>query len=75
MDGKGRATDNAFVERLWRTVKYEDIFIRDYASVMELKVGVNRFFKYYNEERIHQSLEYHTPDEVYYNCNAVSNAA
>ena len=44
MDGKGRATDNAFVERLWRTIKYEDIFIRDYSSVMELKAGVKRFF-------------------------------
>ena len=71
----GRATDNAFVERLWRTIKYEDIFIRDYSSVMELKTGVTRFFKYYNEERIHQSLEYHTRDEVYYNRQAASTAA
>lgn len=75
MDGKGRATDNAFIERLWRTIKYEDIFIRDYSSVMELKAGVKRFFQYYNEERIHQSLEYQTPDEVYYNRNAASSAA
>ena len=75
MDGKGRATDNALVERLWRTVKYEDIFIRDYSSVTELRAGLNKFFRYYNAERIHQSLDYATPDEVYYNITAAANAA
>jgi len=55
MDGKGRATDNAQVERLWRTVKYEDIFIRDYSSVKELRSGLNKFFRYYNTKRIHQA--------------------
>ncbi len=61
MDEKVRATDNAQVERLWRTVKYEDVFIRDYSSVKELRTGLDRFFRYYNTERIHQSLEYATP--------------
>jgi len=75
MDGKGRATDNAQIERLWRTVKYEDIFIRDYSSVKELRLGLNKFFRYYNAERIHQSLDYATPDEVYYGITAAVNAA
>ena len=75
MDGRGRATDNALVERLWRTVKYEDIFIRDYSSVKELRSGLNKFFRYYNAERIHQSLDYATPDEVYYKITAAANAA
>lgn len=75
MDGKGRATDNAQVERLWRTVKYEDIFIRDYSSVKELRSGLNKFFRYYNAKRIHQALDYATPDEVYYGITAAANAA
>lgn len=75
MDSKGRATDNAQIERLWRTVKYEDIFIRDYSSVKELRLGLNKFFQYYNAERIHQALDYATPDEVYYKTTAVANAA
>ena len=75
MDGKGRATDNAQVERLWRTVKYEDIFIRDYSSVKELRLGLNKFFRYYNTKRIHQALDYATPDEVYYGITAAANAA
>lgn len=75
MDGKGRATDNAQVERLWRTVKYEDIFIRDYSSVKELRLGLNKFFRYYNTKRIHQALDYATPDEVYYGITTAANAA
>jgi putative transposase len=65
MDGRGRALDNVFVERPWRTVKYEDIYIRGYETVAELLQGLTRYFAFYNQERIHQSLGYETPAEVY----------
>jgi putative transposase len=65
MDGRGRALDNVFVERLWRTVKYEDIYIRGYEVVPELRRGLSRYFAFYNGERLHQSLGYQTPAEVY----------
>ena len=63
MDGRGRAHDNIFIERLWRTVKYEDIYLRDYANGHELRSGLGRYFRYYNSERPHQSLGYKTPVE------------
>jgi putative transposase len=65
MDGRGRALDNVFVERLWRTVKYEDIYIRCYETVAELLRGLMRYFAFYNQERLHQSLGYETPAVVY----------
>jgi putative transposase len=65
MDGKGRCLDNVFVERLWRTVKYEDVYLHRYESVPQLRTGLVRFFPFYNEERPHQSLGYRTPGEVY----------
>jgi putative transposase len=65
MDGKGRCLDNVFVERLWRTVKYEDIYLRGYEGVPALQQGLGQYFPFYNEERMHQSLEYRTPAEVY----------
>jgi putative transposase len=65
MDGRGRALDNVFVERLWRTVKYEDIYIRGYEAVPELDQGLGRYFGFYNNERLHQSLGYRTPAAVY----------
>ena len=65
MDGRGRALDNVFVERLWRTVKYEDIYIRGYETVAELLRGLTRYFAFYNQERLHQSLGYETPAVVY----------
>lgn len=65
MDGRGRALDNAFIERLWRTVKYEEIYLKDYAAVDELKEGLTRYFLFYNHERPHQSLDYQTPFGVY----------
>jgi putative transposase len=65
MDGRGRALDNVFVERLWRTVKYEDIYIRGYEAVPELHRGLGRYFGFYNDERPHQSLGYRTPAAVY----------
>ena len=64
-DGRGRALDNVFVERLWRSVKYEDIYIKDYEQVAELESGLTAYFWFYDEERPHQSLGYRTPAEVY----------
>lgn len=57
--------DNIYVERLWRSLKYEDIYIKQYESVSELRDGVARYFRFYNTERFHQSLDYRTPDEMY----------
>jgi putative transposase len=65
MDGKGRCLDNVFVERFWRTVKYEDIYIRGYETVKALSEGLGSYFPFYNERRPHQSLDYRTPAEVY----------
>lgn len=65
MDGKSRALDNIFVERLWRTVKYEDVYLKDYATMSELVAGLKRYFDYYNHERPHQSLKGRTPMEVH----------
>jgi putative transposase len=65
MDGKGRCLDNVFVERLWRSVKYEDVYLKGYETVPELESGLVRYFGYYNDERPHQSLDYRKPAEVY----------
>jgi putative transposase len=65
MDGKGRCLDNVFVERFWRTIKYEDIYIKGYETVKALTDGLGDYFPFYNEERRHQSLDYRTPAEVY----------
>lgn len=65
MDGRGRAFDNIFSERLWRTVKYEDIYLHDYAGVAELLVGLTRYWHFYNHERLHQSLGYRPPARVH----------
>ncbi len=65
MDGRGRALDNVFVERLWRSVKYEDVYIWCYETVPELRRGLGRYFGFYNEERPHQSLDDRTPGAVY----------
>jgi putative transposase len=65
MDGRGRALDNVFVERLWRSLKYEEVYLKDYRSVAELVSGLTNWFRFYNEERPHQSLKYRTPAEVY----------
>jgi len=65
MDGRGRALDNVFVERLWRTVKYEDIYLKDYVAGADCREGLTRYFKFYDHERPHQSLGYRTPWEVY----------
>jgi putative transposase len=66
MDGKGRALDNIFTERLWRTVKYEEVYIHDYTSPHETRQALTRYFEFYNHERLHQALDYQTPAEVYF---------
>ena len=66
MDGKGRAFDNIMIERLWRSVKYEDIYPKGYEGLSEVKKGLGMYFPFYNENRPHQGLEYQTPIEVYY---------
>ena len=65
MDGRGRALDNVFVERLWRTVKYEEVYLKDYVSVPNARANLDAYFHFYNEERLHQALDYQTPATVY----------
>src|SRR4051794_7639234 len=65
MDGKGRYMDNIFVERLWRSLKYEEVYLNAYASVAEAKAGIGSWLGFYNEERQHQSLGYRTPRQAY----------
>ena len=65
MDGRGRALDNIFVERLWRSVKHEDVYLKGYATVPEVQMGLKEYFVFYNTERTHQSLDYGTPDVIY----------
>jgi putative transposase len=64
-DGRGRALDNIFVERLWRSVKYEEVFIKDYRTVTDARKGLQEYFQFYNHKRIHQALDYQTPAQVY----------
>jgi putative transposase len=65
MDGRGRAIDNVFIERLWRSVKYEEVYLKDYASGWDAEASLAAYFRFYDEERIHQALGYRTPVEVY----------
>jgi len=67
MDGRGRCMDNIFTERLWRTVKYENIYIKFYSNISELRLGLEEYFHFYNNERFHSKLNDHTPAEVYFN--------
>jgi len=66
MDGKGRWIDNVFVERLWRSVKYEDVYLHAYASGSDARQSLAKYFGFYNGRRVHESLDYATPDEVYF---------
>lgn len=66
MDGRGRALDNVFVERLWRSLKYEEIYLNDYRSPLELYAGIDRYFRFYNQERPHSALDSATPAEVHH---------
>jgi putative transposase len=65
MDGRGRALDNIFVERLWRSVKYECVYLQEWQSPVDAKAGLRDYFRFYNEQRPHQSLGYQTPAQVY----------
>ena len=65
MDGKGRALDNVFVERLWRSVKYENVYLNVYENGLTLWKGLDDYFRFYNNERLHQSLDYQTPKQIY----------
>lgn len=67
MDGKGAWRDNVFVERLWRTIKYEEVYLRAYASVSEAQAGIARYLGFYNSRRPHSSLDGRTPDQAYFN--------
>jgi putative transposase len=66
MDGRGRALDNIFTERLWRTIKYEEVYLKDYRSPREARHSLAEYLRFYNERRIHQALEYRTPAELYF---------
>mgnify|MGYP001585665898 CR=1 FL=1 len=66
MDGKGRFTDNIFTERLWRSVKYDEVYLKNYQTVLDAKDGLTQYFNTYNYRRLHQSLGYKTPAEVYF---------
>lgn len=65
MDGRGRCMDNIFIERLWRSLKYEEVYLKDYESVTDARAGIERYFRFYNQERLHQSLNYRTPAAIY----------
>jgi len=71
MDGRGRVYDNIFVERLWRSVKYEEVYLHDYQTVLEARARLGAYFRFYNEERLHETLGYRTPQEVYFGSRAV----
>jgi putative transposase len=66
MDGRGRALDNAFVERLWRTVKYEEVYLQEYGDADEARASLRRYWRFYNRARKHQALRYRTPSELYF---------
>lgn len=68
-DGRGRALDNVFVERLWRTVKYEEVYLKDYKTPREAARGLEQYFGFYNSQRLHQALNYQTPAAVYFGPN------
>jgi len=71
MDGRGRVFDNIFIERLWRSLKYEEVYLKEYATVMEAVENITNYFHFYNGERFHQSLDYKTPREVYYGMSKI----
>lgn len=66
MDGKGRCVDNIYIERFWRTVKYEAVYLNSYNDFSELYIGISGYIQFYNDERPHQSLGYLRPEDIYY---------
>ena len=75
MDGRGRCMDNIFTERLWRTVKYEEVYLKSYRTIHEARTNLSAYFRFYNNQRRHQSLDYRTPNEVYYEKTANKKSA
>jgi putative transposase len=75
MDGKGRALDTIFTERLWRTVKYEEVYLHEYSSPREARQGLTRYFEFYNQERPQQALENQSPADVYFQEGSAGSAA
>lgn len=75
MDGRGRVYDNIFLERLWWTVKYEEVYLHEYRTVAEARVHLAEYFRFYNEERLHETLGYRTPHEVYFGTSAARTPA
>lgn len=75
MDGRGRCMDNIFTERLWRSVKYEEVYLKNYQTIAEAEAGLNHYFRFYNTKRKHQSLDYKTPYEIYFGQRLVKNDA
>ncbi len=73
MDGKGRAFDNIFIERLWRTVKYEEVYLFDYDDGFDAENRIGNYLSFYNHERFHQALNYKTPGDVYFECGTARN--
>lgn len=73
MDGRGRAFDNIFVERLWRSVSYEEVYLKDYRNVSEAREGLRQYFPFYNQKRIHQALDYRTPHSVHFDAREPGN--
>ena len=72
MDGKGRWIDNVFIERLWRSVKFEEVYLRAYANGTEARQSLAKYFRFYNERRLHENLAYGTPDEAYFGALAAA---
>src|SRR5690606_28165678 len=70
MDGRGRALDNVFTERLWRSLKYEEVYLKDYSTPREARQSIGAYFEYYNQRRPHQALDYQTPEAVYLSTDA-----
>jgi putative transposase len=66
MNGKGRATDNAFMERTFRSLKYEEVYLNEYENMFECRRATEGYFRFFNKDRIQQSLDYNTPDDIYY---------
>ena len=75
MDGKGRWMDNVFIERLWKSVKYEDVYLKSYGSMTEARRGLFQYFKFYNEKRWHQNFDRKTPNVVYFDSLTQKQAA
>src|SRR5208337_816415 len=74
MDGKGRWMDNVFIERLWKSVKYEEVYLKAYRSIVEARHELGVYFEFYNQRRRHQGLDNRTPDEVYYSSRPMTQA-